>query len=124
MPDYNCGKIYKIMGNGLTYVGSTTETLPKRLHRHRCYVKDNKYCSSSKVINGDEIIELIELFPCNNKQELITREQYWLDNIENCNDKNALYVIDYKKKYANWKQNNPEAYKNHIAKIKCKRNER
>lgn len=115
MVDYKKGKIYKITGNGLTYIGSTTEPLNKRLVKHRQYIKEGRYCSSSKVLgNGDEKIELIELYPCETKAELIKQEQYWIDNIENCNDRNAVYTKDYKKIYQNWKKNNPDAYKNQI----------
>ena len=116
MSTYKMGKIYKIIGNDLTYIGSTTESLNKRLQRHRQYVKDNRYCSSSKVLdNGNEKIELIELYPCENKKELIEREQYWCDIIKNCNDRNAKQPPkNYKHIYHNWKLNNPDAYKKQL----------
>lgn len=120
MVNYKEGKIYKITGNGLTYIGSTTETLNRRLTKHKQYIKDKRYCSSSKVFgSGDEKIELIELYPCENKQELIEREQYWCNMITNCNDKNAKQPPrDYKIIYHNWKANNPDAYKKQLERNK------
>ena len=40
MPDYSKGKVYKITAGGLTYIGSTTQTLSKRLAKHRSYLKE------------------------------------------------------------------------------------
>ena len=119
MPNYQDGKIYRIIGNGLTYVGSTTETLSRRLNKHRNYVKENRYCSSSKVLNGTEVIELIENFPCSNKKELIAREYYWYNQIQNCNDLSPQQQTrDRKKEYANWKEKNPESYKKQLERMR------
>ena len=84
MPDYSKGKIYSIRSH-LTddvYIGSTIETLAKRLFNHKRYYKQwlNKktnYTSSYKIIEKDFencYIELVENYPCNNKNELCRRE--------------------------------------------------
>ena len=83
MPNYKDGKIYKIVCN-LTdecYIGSTTEpTLARRLSGHVGSYKSWKAGKSKKVRNydiidrGDYKIYLIESYPCNSKDELISRE--------------------------------------------------
>ena len=79
MPNYQDGQIYTIRcrtDNTLIYVGSTTMTLSRRMVAHRCSSKT----SNRKIyqsINGnwdDWYIELYEVFPCKNKQELNKRE--------------------------------------------------
>jgi len=83
MPDYQKGKIYKIISpsKNLIYYGSTTQTLPQRLAQH---IKENKaynnkvntrYCCSYLVIECEDYkIELVEEYPCNNKQQLNKKE--------------------------------------------------
>jgi hypothetical protein len=87
--DYSQGKIYKIVCNktGLIYIGSTCNTLEERLkgHEYDCkrYLdkKSNKFISSIYVIfNNNYNIELIENFPCSNKQELEEREYFHIDD--------------------------------------------
>ena len=83
MPNYKDGKIYKIVCN-LTdecYIGSTTEpTLARRLSGHVGSYKIWKAGKSKKVKSydiidrGDYKIYLIESYPCNSKDELISRE--------------------------------------------------
>ena len=83
MPNYNDGKIYKIVCNitDECYVGSTCEpTLARRLATHvsnyKSFLKSNKKkCTSVDIIRrGDYKILLIESFPCNSKDELASRE--------------------------------------------------
>ena len=78
MPNYNEGKIYKIVckTTGLAYIGSTTKELSFRLAQHK-----RKSTSSSRVLenNNFEII-LLEEFPCNGLHELLTRERYYIEN--------------------------------------------
>jgi Uri superfamily endonuclease len=132
MSNFSNGKIYKITGGGLTYIGSTTETIEKRLNRHKAYLKENRYCASRDVIVHDDCkIELLELFPCENKKQLIEREQYYLSQIENCNKNRALakpreYKVkdinkikaipklrDYKAEYEK-RKSNPEVYRKYL----------
>ena len=81
MPNYQDGKIYTIRNytdNEMIYVGSTTETLSRRLAKHRYDCKNGKGCSLYKYIVNDDwgewYIELVQNFPCNSKEELEKRE--------------------------------------------------
>ena len=79
MPDYQKGKIYKlysVSNEDLVYYGSTIQELPVRLAGHvRDYKNNIGYCTSKKVIAvGDYKMELIENYPCVNKQQLERRE--------------------------------------------------
>ena len=86
MPDYQQGKIYKIKGGDECYIGSTTYT---ESHRYSAHKSNYKYtCRYSTTVSilfekyGVEncSIEIIELFPCNNKKTLLEREAYWIEN--------------------------------------------
>jgi len=83
MPDYSKGKIYSIRSHLTTdvYIGSTTDTLPKRLFNHKRFYKKwlitkKPYTTSFKIIEKDFecYIELVENYPCNSKNELERRE--------------------------------------------------
>jgi len=97
MPDYQKGKIYKIECNitGEVYIGSTCEpTVARRLTTHvKSYNRWKKGTLKYKTYSFDIIdrnnyqIYLIENYPCNNRDELRSREgqvmkQYKLDS--NC----------------------------------------
>ena len=95
MVNYKNGKIYKIVDNtnGNIYIGSTANKLSVRLSGHKTEYKLNpeKNISSGKILkNNDFDMELIEYFPCNNKLELETREQYYLDTLKNINTQRAV----------------------------------
>lgn len=80
MPNYQDGKIYTIRcrtDNTLIYVGSTTMTLPRRIAEHRFASVNNNSRKLYQSVNNnwdDWYIELYEVFPCENKQELNKRE--------------------------------------------------
>jgi hypothetical protein len=94
MPNYQNGKIYKITGGGLTYLGSTTLKLCVRLANHKQDLKRGKWCSSQKVICFDDaVITLIENYNCNNREELVMRERYWYDNMD-CVNKIKPYITE------------------------------
>ena len=91
MPDYSKGQIYSIRfydNDNLIYIGSTIQPLANRFGAH----KNNNECSLYQYIqenfNGNFkccYIELIEIFECNNKNELDKKEgevirQYKADN--------------------------------------------
>ena len=83
MPDYKHGKIYRLRIDNLIYIGSTTQPmLSLRLGQHKTaykrYVNGAKhYITSYELFKvGTPTIELIELFPCNSKDELHAREGY------------------------------------------------
>ena len=83
--DYKNGKIYQILNkvNNDVYVGSTIQPLGKIMYEHRS--KCNRLLCNGKLyqlmreIGRDMFyIELIETYPCNNKEELKAREGYYI----------------------------------------------
>ncbi len=84
MRDYSKGKIYKIYSisnEELVYYGSTIKTLSARLANHVYDYKKNSSCVSKIVLDaGDYKIELIENYPCANKQQLDRREGEYAKN--------------------------------------------
>jgi len=85
---YKNGKIYEISYDGYYYVGSTIDTLDERIRKHLVdYRKQGKYVSSEEIfklsLNFNK--DVIENYPCNNKQELEKRE--------------GFHILEYKKKY-------------------------
>ena len=85
---YQNAKIYKIIGGDMCYFGSTTQKyLSQRLAVHKYHKKlvlngNNKLnCSSHQILDFPDCqITLVELFPCQSKDELIARERYWIEN--------------------------------------------
>lgn len=77
-PIYQQSKIYAIRSpqTDNIYIGSTTQSLCARMAQHRGKYKFNRDGTSSKEIlkYGDAYIELVELFTCNNVEELHKRE--------------------------------------------------
>jgi hypothetical protein len=85
MPNYQNSKIYKITGGGLTYYGSTTQPLSKRLVQHKTEKKrvNHKYCTSFQILDFEDCdICLVEYYPCNSKEELHKRERHYIENNE------------------------------------------
>lgn len=89
MPDYQNGRIYKIVckKTGLEHINCTTLPLCQRIAQHRSELKrflngTNKYyCDSYKVLEGNDYdIILLESYPCNSKEELKARKRYWIEN--------------------------------------------
>jgi hypothetical protein len=116
MVNYQKGKIYKIIDNtnNNVYVGSTCEKLCRRLQKHKssykCYlnpnVKQGHMRSFDIIKNGDFKIVLIEDYPCNNKEQLLSREQYFIDKIDCINHNNPIHESkEYQQK---WRDNNRE----------------
>jgi hypothetical protein len=88
MPDYQKGKIYKIVSPHIDkiYIGSTCkEYLSQRLAAHKGDFKKwqqgkiNKVTSFDLIQLGEVEILLLETYPCNTKDELISRERHWYD---------------------------------------------
>ena len=87
MPDYQNGKIYKIISTHTDkcYVGSTSlKYLSTRLAGHRSNFKTgNKNITSKYILElGDYEIVLLELFPCNSKDELHSRERHYVETLD------------------------------------------
>lgn len=80
--DYSKGKIYSIRSrtSDLVYIGSTVQPLHKRLSVHvrnkRSYdAGKRRFTSSFEIIEqGNYYIELVEEYPCENKEQLLKRE--------------------------------------------------
>lgn len=108
--NYQEGKIYKIVSfsTDKIYIGSTTMELAKRLWHHQNDYKQfslgkKKYISTSKEVleNEDATIYLIEKYPCNNKEELLAREGYYIETLECVNriNPNGKWTKEKAKKY-------------------------
>lgn len=80
--DYSKGKIYCIRSHQCeeVYVGSTCSMLSRRMYEHRSNFKlwkegKKNYVSSFDILKyEDAYIELLELYPCTMKIELLARE--------------------------------------------------
>lgn len=89
------GKIYKIIGSGLTYYGSTTQQLNIRKSLHK--TTSNNTSSKQIIDKGEWNIELVELFPCETREQLKQREQYYILN-NDCVNKNKAYITPEERK--------------------------
>lgn len=114
MPDYQKGKIYKLWSpsKNIVYYGSTCETISRRLSKHltdyKRYDGGKGYLYSFKVLECEDYkIELMEEYPCNNKQQLRKKEGEYI-KVNECVNKcvagrtgKEYYQdnIDYKKEY-------------------------
>ena len=114
---YQRSKIYKLVSDRINdiYYGSTIEPyLANRLSGHRqCFRRwmngKGTYISSYEIVKFDDCkIILVERFPCNTKDELRSREQYYIDNNE-CINKQKAYTGLSKKEYEKqYYENNKE----------------
>jgi hypothetical protein len=80
MLNYQFSKIYKIVNDempNLVFYGSTCNVLSSRLYQHK---KKGTECKSHRLFNGTAKIFLVENFPCNSKNELLSRERWWIEN--------------------------------------------
>ena len=87
------GKIYKLVGSGLTYYGSTKAPLGTRKSQHNCdynnFLLGKKgYITAYDIIEkGDFDIELVE--DNIEKEQLLTREGFYIKNNECVNKRIA-----------------------------------
>ena len=110
MVNYNQGKIYRIepISLGVTgdiYIGSTTKKLlSQRMSHHRNMFRNNtKPLSAFKLFEkyGSENLRivLIELYPCGSKDELESREAFYIKNNKCVNKKIPLQTrAEYREK--------------------------
>ena len=115
MSKYAEGKIYKIISDqtDLIYVGSTTEKyLSSRLTKHRSNYKGYlvgkyNYVTSFEILKYDDAkIILLELYPCQCREQLLAKEQSYIDifksktvNIQNAFGKDLEGDIVKRKQY-------------------------
>ena len=122
--NYQLGKIYKIVNNTTEniYIGSTCEPiLSRRLAQHissyKRYLNGKyRYLSSFDILaNSDYDIVLIELCPCQTKDELLARERYHSDTFD-CVNKNRPGIhneMGHKEYIAKYYETHIEAIKEH-----------
>ena len=123
MPDFQLGKVYKLTNeiDDKVYVGSTCQSLSRRLRGHKY---DAKRSPNSPVyvhinkIGWDKVeIVLIENYPCNSEKELKFREKFYQELLKS--ELNTLSPIlsedERKQKDADrcriYRQNNVEKLK-------------
>ena len=87
MPDYQEAKIYKLWcpNNDLVYIGSTCQSLHKRLHDHKSKANSPRQCETSHILfksSNNVKVELIEKFPCDDRMELMKREGEWIRKLK------------------------------------------
>ena len=131
MNKYQDGKIYKLESAGLYYYGSTIQKLNDRISNHKALASK---CSSKKLYEtGEEVkFSIVELFPCYNRQQLLFRERWWIENNECINiklpistkeeamEKKAEYNIKHKEDKKEYDKINREAKKEYYLKLnKC-----
>jgi len=129
MPNYQNGKIYKIrseIGNCQYYGSTTNKYLCNRLASHKQQLSRGGTITSKEVLKYDDaVISLIELYPCNSKLELNSRERYYIEN----NDCVNKYIPTRTKKEwiddnkENIKHKKKEYYINNKNKIEHKKKE-
>ena len=121
MNKYQESKIYKVISkhSKLPYYGSTVQTLRKRYHGHNTTFRRGKKHAVCELLKlGDCKIELVEHYPCNTKEELIKREDYYIKNNDCINIRQAYMTKEYEKEY------NKKYLKQHYKDNKDKHNER
>ena len=115
MPNYQNSKIYKIVSDHTDqiYIGSTCtkKGLSKRMSNHR-YDYNSGYngTTSKEILKYDDAkIVLIELCPCNSKEQLYARERHYIETT-NCVNKhipsrtNKEWVEENKEHIKNYKK--------------------
>jgi hypothetical protein len=117
-PNYNQGKIYKIISDKIDkiYIGSTTlKYLSTRLQNHSARYKAGGNVSSKKLFElGNCQIILLENYCCNSKDELTARERYYIEQNKNIcvNIRCPNTTLEEKRnKIKEWMKNNKEKCK-------------
>jgi len=111
MPNYEDSKIYKIVNpeNNLVYYGHTTATLQHRFNEHKRHNGIGTACHKL-FISGTQNIELVEIYPCNKRSDIILRERFYIENNDCVN-----FVIPGRTK-KEWIKDNRE----HVAEVSKK----
>ena len=84
---YSQGKIYKITSpqTNQVYIGSTVKSLNQRMNQHRAI--SNRTSSREIIKYEDAVIELIEEYPCETREQLSNKESEWIKRTANCINK-------------------------------------
>ena len=109
MRDYSKGKIYNIVCNltGEIYYGSTTQPISQRMTNHR--TKDNICLSKQIIERGDYHYGLVEDYKCDNLEQLLMRERYYVDNNDCVNKRSPITSKEEKTAYQKiWREEHKE----------------
>jgi len=135
MVNYQNGKIYAIKSNSgdKIYVGSTTKDyLSKRMAEHRRAFTAWENGTGQKTMSHELFsqygvencyIELIELFPCNTKEELLMRENHYIRSLVCLNKQLAINTLTKKERAAEYYKKNAEAERRKAAEYREKNRE-
>ena len=101
------GRIYAVVNSDYSkvYIGSTTSNLKHRLQQHKHSLKDYqgagcRYITVMEIIHdGDYDIELVEEYECENRKQLLEREQFWIENTVCINTQRAVRTPEQLKQY-------------------------
>lgn len=130
MPNYQNGKVYKIISDETdkAYVGSSClKYLSSRLANHKAKYKEyqngkGKYCTSFDIVKFDNCeIVLLENCKCDTIEELHQREKYWIDQLGNCVNKcipTQTYAEYAEKNKEKLQENHKKYYQQNKEKIK------
>jgi hypothetical protein len=87
MSRYQNAKVYKLVNDtdDEFYIGSTSMSLAKRKSSHKAMAKiqvNRRVYAHLNEVGWEHVrIVLVEAYPCENKQELLRREQHWMDEL-------------------------------------------
>lgn len=135
MPDYKLSKIYAIRSHQTDqiYIGATVQSLAVRFAEHK---KPTNKSNSKEILKyEDAYIELIEEYPCENKEQLSKKEgehiranncvnkciagrtskEYRKDNQEHLNEKRKEWLENNQERF---NEKNKEYYQKNKDKIK------
>jgi hypothetical protein len=110
MEDIVIHKIYRLYGAGMSYYGSTHQPLYERKATHKSHHKNKRVCCASKMILDacdDWDLEIVEILPNNSsKDEVLTREKWWVQNNECVNKQSPIQTAEELKEYKRvWAEN-------------------
>jgi hypothetical protein len=137
--DYSQSIIYIIhhkddLEKEISYIGSTTNLYHRTaLHKHQCNTQTAKGYNTKKYQHIREnggfenwVINEIEQYPCNNREEIEKREQYWVDFYESTLNKRKPYTRDSREqkneRYRIWRLNHPDYHKNYMRTYRFNKN--
>ena len=116
---YSNGKIYIIRNieNDLVYIGSTIQPISKRFYAHKMSLTGKSsamklYCAMRDLGVDKFYIELVETFPCNSKEELLSREGHFIRLYNSF--KNGYNSIISGRSEVEWRHDNQEISKRKV----------
>ena len=117
------GKIYRLSNGDKHYYGSTTKDLKKRLKQH-IYYYENKIKVSSVILFDSVVynvsIDLMEEIECDDKEDLLWLERWWIENNECVNRYMPIRKDGESEEVSRNTDNEKNILKNIVLKIKTK----